>query len=124
MTMLSSSRDVVSTLNDLIETCKDSEEGFRHAAQHVMNREIRSPLETYAQQVARFADELQAEVRYLGGNPDEHDVFDGLAHPGWITLTRKLTGEDETAVMAECDCGVDALEQSYAHALEQELPSA
>jgi uncharacterized protein (TIGR02284 family) len=73
--------------HDLIETCKDSEEGFRHAAQHMKNREVRSPFEGYARQAARFADELQAEVRHLGGNPEDRDFFDGLSQPGWMTIT-------------------------------------
>ena len=122
--MSGSIRDVISTLNDLIETCRDGVEGFRHAGRRVSDREIHSLFDNYARQSAEFAAELEAEVRRLGGDPGEHSVFDGLAHPGWITITRKLTGEDETAVMAECDCGVDALERSYAGALEQELPRA
>jgi len=122
--MSGSTHDVISALNDLLETCRDSEEGFRHAGRHVSDREIHLLFDNYARQSAEFAAELEAEVRRLGGDPGEHSVFDGLAHPGWITIARKLTGEDEAAVMAECDCGVDALERSYANALEKELPSA
>jgi uncharacterized protein (TIGR02284 family) len=122
--MSGSIRDVISTLNDLIETCRDGEEGFRHAGRRVSDREVHSLFDNYARQSAEFAAELEEEVRRLGGDPEEHSVFDGLAQPGWITIARKLTGEDETAIMAECDCGVDALERSYAGALEKELPSA
>ena len=122
--MSGSNRDVICALNDLIETCRDGEEGFRHAGRRVRDREIRSLFSDYARESAEFATELEAEVRRLGGDPGEHSVFDGLAQPGWITIARKLTGEDEAAVMAECDCGVDALERSYADALEKELPSA
>src|SRR5919199_2539910 len=122
--MAGSTHDVIAALNDLLETCRDSEEGFRHAGRHVSDRETRALFDDYARQSAEFAAELEAEVRRLGGDPGEHSIFDGLAHPGWITIARKLTGEDEAAVMAECDCGVDALERSYAGALEKELPSA
>jgi uncharacterized protein (TIGR02284 family) len=122
--MSGSNRDVISALNDLIETCRDGEEGFRHAGRRVRDRKIRSLFGDYARQSAEFATELEEEVRRLGGDPGEHSVFDGLAQPGWITIARKLTGEDETAILAECDCGVDALERSYAGALERELPGA
>src|SRR5919197_2779017 len=112
--MRNGSRDVIRTLNYLIETCRDSEEGFHHAArsQNVKDGEVRSLFETYAQQAAWLAAELDAAVRRLGGNPEEHDIFDGLARPGWVTVTRKLTGEDEIAILAECECGVHALEKS------------
>jgi uncharacterized protein (TIGR02284 family) len=123
--MHSSSRDVLSTVRDLIEACKDSEKGFLHAAQHVKTDEVRPLLQTYARQAGRFAAELQAEFRHLGGGRDDHDIFDdGLGHPGWITLRGKLTGEDEVAVMAECECGVEALEKTYAAALDHGLPEA
>ena len=122
--MSGSNRDVICTLNDLIETCRDGEQGFRHAGRRVSDREIHLLFDNYARQSAEFAEELEAEVRRLGGDPEEHSIFDGLAQPGWITIARKLTGEDETAIMAECDCGVDALERSYTGALRKELPSA
>jgi uncharacterized protein (TIGR02284 family) len=122
--MAGSTHDVIAALNDLLETCRDSEAGFRHAGRHVSDRETRALFGDYARRSAELAAELEAEVRRLGGEPGEHSVFDGLAHPGWITIARKLTGEDESAVMAECDCGVDALERSYAGALERELPGA
>ena len=36
--------DVISTLNDLIETSRDGEEGFRHCAETVKNRNIEGVL--------------------------------------------------------------------------------
>ena len=123
--MLSSSRDVIAALHDLIETCKDSDEGFRHAAQNMKSREVRALFENYARQADRFAAELETEVQRLGGNPEDHGihgVFNGLTQPGWVTVTGKQTGEDEAATLTECECGVHALEQSYAAALEKGLP--
>jgi uncharacterized protein (TIGR02284 family) len=122
--MLNGSHDVIRVMNDLIETCRDSEQGFHHAArsQSVRDGEVRSLFATYARQANQLSTELEAEVRRLGGNPDERDMFDGLARPGWIIFTRKLTGEDEIAILAECECGVHALEKSYAAVLEKELP--
>ncbi len=120
--MIPANREVISVLHDLIETCKDSEEGFRHAAQHVQSS-LRSALfETYSRQAARFAAELEGELRRLGGNPEETDVYSRFASPGWVTITGKRTEEDETAILAECECGVDAADQSYATALEKRLP--
>ena len=37
-----SNDDIVDTLNDLIETCKDGEYGFNACAQHTQNSELRT----------------------------------------------------------------------------------
>ena len=124
MTILSSGRDALPTLYDLIETCRDGEGGFRHAAQHVESRGARSLFESCARQAAQFADELRAEVRQLGGNPARRNMFDDLAQPGWMAISDKAAGEDETASVTECVCGVEALERAYDRALETGLPRA
>ena len=121
--MVTAIRELISDLNDLTETCRDSEEGFRHAAQHAENAALRSLFDTYSRQAARSAAELQAEVRRLGGHPKAADLFDSQAACGWITITDKLKGEDEIAILAECGCGVDAAERSYAAVLAKGLPA-
>ena len=60
---------VISTLNNLIETCKDGQDGFRQAAEGVKHTELKTLFLTYAQQRAQFAGELQSEVHRLGGTP-------------------------------------------------------
>ena len=47
--------DVISTLNDLIETCKDGEEGFLSCANNVKNQALKSFLEEKAQRCATGA---------------------------------------------------------------------
>ena len=115
--------ELISALNDLIETCKDNEEGFRHAAEYAENGKLRSLFETYSQQAARAAAELETELRHVGGNPRAANIHDDLfTSPGWVIITSKLTGEDEAALLAECECGVDAAEQGYVAALAKGLP--
>ncbi len=115
--------ELISALNDLIETCKDNEEGFRHAAEYAESSQLRSLFETYSREAARAAAELETELRRVGGNPRDTKIYDDLfTSPGWVIITSKLTGEDETAILAECECGVDAAEKSYVAALEQGLP--
>ena len=65
----------VSTLNNLIETCKDGEDGFRAAADGVKDSNLRTLFLTYSQQRAQFAAELQNEVRLRGGGPRRRFVL-------------------------------------------------
>ena len=116
--------ELISAMNDLIETCKDNGEGFRHAAEYAEYSKLRSLFETYSQQAARAAAELETELRRVGGNPRDVNIYDDLfTSPGWVIITSKLAGEDEAAILVECECGVDAAEKSYAAALEKGLPS-
>jgi uncharacterized protein (TIGR02284 family) len=115
--------NVVSTLNNLIETCKDGQEGFRQAADGVKNSELKTLFGTYAQQRAQFAGELQNEVLRLGGDPEKTSSTAGALHRGWINIKSALTGEDEGAVISECERGEDSAVRNYTDALKEELPN-
>jgi uncharacterized protein (TIGR02284 family) len=114
---------VISTLNNLIETCKDGQEGFRQASEGIKNTELKTLFLTYSQQRAQFAGELQNEVLRLGGDPEKSSSTAGALHRGWINIKSAITGEDEGAVIAECERGEDSAVSNYEEALKGELPS-
>src|SRR5690349_6938929 len=66
-----SNDDVISTLNNLIETCKDGQEGFKDAAEAVKDGELKTLFFEYSQQRAQFSAVLMELVRELGGDPTE-----------------------------------------------------
>lgn len=115
--------DVISTLNGLIETCKDGQEGFKQAAEGVENSQLKSLFYGYGQQRAQFAGELQALVRELGGDPENAGSFTGALHRGWINIKSAVTGQDEGAILNEAERGEDAAKSAYKDALEQSLPA-
>jgi uncharacterized protein (TIGR02284 family) len=115
--------DVISTLNNLIETCKDGQDGFRSAAGGVRNAELKTLFHTYSQQRAQFAAELQGEVRRLGGDPEKTGSTAAALHRGWINIKSAVTGEDEGAIVSECERGEDSAVRNYDDALRQDLPS-
>src|SRR5688572_10806020 len=114
--------DVIDTLNDLIETCKDGEEGFRTCAEDVERVDLKSIFERAAQRCAESARELQAQVLRLGGKPEQKSSFAGSAHRRWVDIKSAITGKDEAAVLAECERGEDVAKASYQKALEKDLP--
>ncbi len=109
---------VISTLNSLIETCKDGQDGFQTAADGVRNSDLKTLFHTYAQQRAGFAGELQNEVRLLGGDPEQTGSVAATLHRGWINIKSAVTGEDEGAVVSECERGEDAAVSNYRAALD------
>ncbi len=114
--------DVISTLNNLIETCKDGQNGFQTAAEGVKNSELKTLFHTYSQQRAQFAGELQAEVRRLGGDPEKTGSIAATLHRGWIDIKSAVTGEDENAVISECERGEDSAVRNYQDAINAGLP--
>lgn len=116
---------VISTLNNLIETCKDGENGFRTAAEGVQNSQLKTLFHTYAQQRAQFAAELQQEVRRLGGDPEKTGSVAASLHRGWIDIKSAITGKDDAAIISECERGEDSAVSNYQDALKSDgLPNA
>ena len=121
--MAESTREYISTLNDLIQTCKDGEEGFRDSAEHVQMQDLRSIFNEYSRQRIQFATELQTLVSRIGGKPAEGGSVSGSLHRGWVNLKSALTGRDDHAILAECERGEDAAVRNYQDALAHDLPS-
>jgi uncharacterized protein (TIGR02284 family) len=115
--------EVISTLNNLVETCKDGQNGFRTAAEGVKNSELTALFNTYSQQRGQFASELQNEVRSLGGDPEKTGSTAAALHRGWINIKSTVTGEDEGAVISECERGEDSAVKAYEEALQEDLPA-
>ena len=113
-------------LNNLIETLKDGQQGFKQAAESVRNPALKSLFSEYSQQRSRFATSLQAEARKLGEEkPETSSSATGALHRGWINLKSAITGGDEHAILAECERGEDSAVEEYKKALDDGLsPSA
>lgn len=114
--------EVISTLNDLIETCKDGEFGFRACAEHVESASIATLLTRRAEDCQEAARELQAQVIQLGGKADTKGSATGAMHRGWVAVRGTLQGYDDLAMLEECERGEDAAKASYRKVLEEPLP--
>jgi len=118
-----SNDDVISTLNNLIETCKDGQEGFQQAAEGVQNSQLKSIFYEFGQQRSQFAGELQTLVRELGGDPETSASTAGALHRGWINIKSAIMGQDDQAILNECERGEDVAKNAYKGALEENLPA-
>ena len=115
--------DVISTLNGLIETCKDGQEGFTEAAEGVERSDLKSLFYEFAQQRSQFAGELQTLVQTLGGDPENTGSIAGSLHRGWINIKSVVTGKDEGSILNECERGEDSAKATYKAALDNFLPA-
>ena len=112
----------VSVLNNLIETCKDGELGFKTAAEGLKSSDVKAKFLEYSRERGAMARELQNEVRRLGGDPETSGSMSGSLHRGWLDIKSVVTGKDDHAVVAEAERGEDVAVETYKKALEQPLP--
>src|SRR5437763_1832810 len=98
--------ELLECLNHLIQTCRDGENGFQTAADHVKDHDLKSLFKEYSVQRAQFASELESEVRQLGGTPAEYGSVSATFHRGWINIKSIVTGDD--AIAAACVRGDEA----------------
>lgn len=116
-------KDYISTLNGLIETCKDGEEGFRKSAEDVTRTDLKSLFNEYSRQRAQFASELQMEVSRIGGSPEQSGSVSGAVHRGWIDVKSAVSNRDDHAILEEAERGEDSAVKSYRDALGKDLPA-
>jgi uncharacterized protein (TIGR02284 family) len=115
-------KETISVLDDLIETLKDGQEGFKQAADGVKDPQLKSLFSQYSQQRSRFATELQRQVRSLGEpEPETRSSTAGALHRGWINLKSAVTGGDDHAILAECERGEDSSVEEYKKAINDGL---
>jgi uncharacterized protein (TIGR02284 family) len=117
--------EFVSRLNELIETCKVGEEGYRLAADKVEDAELKSLFGRYAEQRAKFASDLQSEVRKLGGDPEDSGsgALGDAFMRGWLNIKLALSSNDRKLILDECERGEDMTVENYQKAMEGGLPS-
>lgn len=112
----------ISTANDLIETLKDGQEGFRQAAEAIKDSQLKSLFNELSLQRSRFAGELQSEVIQLGEpKPEDSSSTAGALHRAWINLKSAITSQNDHAILAECERGEDSAVSAYKKAMEAEL---
>ncbi len=117
-------KEIVSTINSLIETLKDGQEGFRQAAEAVKDPQLKSLFSEYSLQRSRFAGELQNEARTFGEHdPEQTSSTAGALHRTWINLKSAVTAQDDHAILSECERGEDVAVSEYKKAMDHDLAS-
>lgn len=108
-------------LNHLIETCTDAARGFRTAADHVKDPEIKVAFTDIAAQRERFVADLLPHAQRLGGAAAADGTTAAAVHRGWIDLIAKLR-HDDRAIVAEAVRGDGVTLHVFEEAIEGLLP--
>jgi uncharacterized protein (TIGR02284 family) len=123
--MARTNAECTQVLNDLIETVKDGEHGFHTAAETATDASLKELFGNYAQQRARFAEDLQLAVRRLGGEPIDRGSVVGALHRGWMSIKGVVAGAagiSDAAIVAEAERGEDHAVEAFEKAIASDLP--
>jgi len=114
--------NVISVVENLIETCRDGEKGYKDAASHAKRTDLKTFFTEQGTQRARFADELQLELSKLGkSEKKESGTVGGAIHRAWVDAKVAVGGGDKT-ILESVEKGEDNAKENYQKALNGALP--
>ena len=114
--------EVISILNELLETSIDGEEGFRKAAEDAQNVGLKAYFMSRSEELSQSIEELQNLVISFGGKPTHSSSLSGSLHRHWIELKTAISNNDSVTVMDETERGEDAALANYRKAAQKNLP--
>lgn len=115
--------EIISVLEDLVETCRDGQNGFRDSAEHVKDENLKRIFDQASLDRGQFAGELENEIiRHGKHDPDRKGSATASLHRGWINLKASLGGGDES-ILSSAEAGEDNAKKHYEEALQKHLPS-
>jgi uncharacterized protein (TIGR02284 family) len=110
-------------IDKLIETCRDGQEGYRDAAEHAKDSELKGFFNRQSLERSRFAGELENIAQRLGeSDPDRSPSMANKLHRAWINLKEKL-GAGDASILESIEAGEDTAKKNYQEALEAGLPA-
>ena len=114
---MADSNNDISVLNSLIATTLDSVAGYREAATDIDNSRFGEIFTSRAQERQTVVSDLQAQVRMLGGEPEDDGTVLAGAHRVFVDLKAKVTGQDDKAIINEVERGEDHIKAKFESAL-------
>ena len=113
----------ITALNTLIATTIDSITGYEDAASNSEAGRFQQLFRDRASERQRVVEDLRAEVRRLGGNPEDDGSLMGKTHQRFLDLKAAITGRDEKAIINEVERGEDYLKEKFETALNSDALS-
>ncbi|MDR6605335.1 PA2169 family four-helix-bundle protein [Pseudomonas synxantha] len=117
--MTDMNKEAISVLNDLIETSKDGQAGFKTCAEDIKHPELKNLFIKRSADCGVAAEQLQSAVRSMGGDPQTSTSVSGDLHRRWIDVKSMLTGKGEESVLNEAERGEDHALKAYRDAMEK-----
>jgi len=108
---------IAEELQDLIQICRDGQEGYRDGAEHAKDPELKRIFNEVSLERAKFAGDLEAEaIRWGKSDVDRSGTALGAVHRGWANLKAALGGGDD-ALLSSMETGDEFARKRYDEAI-------
>ena len=114
--------DTLDLIKDLIQTCKDGETGYIHAAGVATDPQLKAYFNEQSLERARFGQELRLEAERLGDKPEASGSVSAVLHRVWFE-TKATIGLGDQSILNSVEQGEDRAKKHYEKALSSQLPS-
>jgi len=111
----------IEVLNTLITINNDRIEGYETATKETEEQDLKTLFAHFTATSQKCKQELEAEVKKLGGEPAEGTKTTGKFFRVWMDVKAALTGKDRKAILNSCEYGEDVAKDTYKKALENDL---
>jgi uncharacterized protein (TIGR02284 family) len=111
--------EILDQLSRLLTLCHDAEKGYQEASENVDDNELKTLLLAQSRQRTEFAQELDREIRALGGEPDNGTSITADLHRAWINIKSTFSTNDDKAVVQECHRGDQEALNTYNSVLQE-----
>jgi uncharacterized protein (TIGR02284 family) len=110
----------IEAFNTLIVINNDRIEGYKTAEAEAKETDLKMLFSDLMETSVQNRKELVAEVKRLGGTPDEGTRVTGKFFRVWMDVKAALTGNDRKAILNSCEYGEDVALETYKKVLIQD----
>ena len=115
--------EIIDTLNTLIETSRDGDNGFTACAEDAKEASLRAYFTICATRCRESVHTLEELVKHYGGLPEASGSVLGSLNRAWLNLRAAISSNSDLAVLEECERAEDVAKRIYQQAPEQSLPT-
>jgi uncharacterized protein (TIGR02284 family) len=113
--------EILDLLHELIQTCKDGETGYAHAAAIATDPKLKDYFSEESLERARLVRELKSEAQRMGDEPDASSSVAGTLHRVWFEAKADI-GLGDQSILNSVEQGEDSAKKAYEKALGMQLP--
>jgi uncharacterized protein (TIGR02284 family) len=118
---MADSKGTFETLQSLIQTCRNGETGYMHAAAKTKDPELKSFFDQQSRERSRFAVELTDAAGKLGKvEPRRKGTVAGVLHRAWFEMKADFGGGDQ-GILRSVQMGEARAKSAYEQALASSL---
>jgi uncharacterized protein (TIGR02284 family) len=110
----------VEALNTLIEINLARAKAYKIAYTKTDDNELQALFTRLQYDSEKCTADLGSELLLLGGTPIETTSISGRFHPAWMDIRAALIGQNQNAILQQCEYGEDIVVTTYKNVLQEQ----